>query len=270
MMQANPNCPARERPGRGRRRERHPVQDPAGHDAAARRAEERLGVRTGSRTPPARSCGRRASGAAASRAECTSAWRCEGGTLFVPIADLADGHDGRKYDSAPRPGLYALDLPSGTNAVVGAGAAGLPRAQVLRPGHLGAADRDSRGRVCRPYGRAGCGPTTRQRRQGALAVRRERAGAHGVRRHGARRLVRRSGAAVRDGYLVINSGYGLYFHMPGNVLLVFHRPARPQPIQSKNCRSISCARLARIGGTRRVVERCLHVRWNAASCLKRA
>ena len=32
-----------------------------------------------------------------------------------------------------------------------------------------------------------------------------------------------AGAAVREGYLVINSGYGLYFHMPGNVLLVFAR-----------------------------------------------
>jgi polyvinyl alcohol dehydrogenase (cytochrome) len=30
-----------------------------------------------------------------------------------------------------------------------------------------------------------------------------------------------AGAAVRDGYLAVNSGYGLYFHMPGNVLLVF-------------------------------------------------
>jgi hypothetical protein len=26
---------------------------------------------------------------------------------------------------------------------------------------------------------------------------------------------------ARDGYLVVNSGYGLYFHMPGNVMLVF-------------------------------------------------
>jgi len=29
------------------------------------------------------------------------------------------------------------------------------------------------------------------------------------------------GAAVRDGYVVVNSGYGLYFHMPGNVLLAY-------------------------------------------------
>jgi polyvinyl alcohol dehydrogenase (cytochrome) len=29
------------------------------------------------------------------------------------------------------------------------------------------------------------------------------------------------GAAVRDGYVVVNSGYGIYFHMPGNVLLAY-------------------------------------------------
>ena len=29
------------------------------------------------------------------------------------------------------------------------------------------------------------------------------------------------GAAVAGGYVVVNSGYGLYYHMPGNVLLVF-------------------------------------------------
>jgi polyvinyl alcohol dehydrogenase (cytochrome) len=29
------------------------------------------------------------------------------------------------------------------------------------------------------------------------------------------------GAAIGNGYVAINSGYGLYYHMPGNVLLVF-------------------------------------------------
>ena len=29
------------------------------------------------------------------------------------------------------------------------------------------------------------------------------------------------GAAIGDGYVAVNSGYGLYYHMPGNVLLVF-------------------------------------------------
>lgn len=29
------------------------------------------------------------------------------------------------------------------------------------------------------------------------------------------------GPAIGDGHVVVNSGYGLYFHMPGNALLVF-------------------------------------------------
>ena len=30
-----------------------------------------------------------------------------------------------------------------------------------------------------------------------------------------------AGPTVADGYLIVNSGYGLYFHEPGNALLVF-------------------------------------------------
>ena len=30
-----------------------------------------------------------------------------------------------------------------------------------------------------------------------------------------------SGPVVRDGMLYMTSGYGMYFHMPGNVLLAF-------------------------------------------------
>jgi polyvinyl alcohol dehydrogenase (cytochrome) len=30
---------------------------------------------------------------------------------------------------------------------------------------------------------------------------------------------------VADGMLYVNSGYGIYFHMPGNVLLVFGNAA---------------------------------------------
>ena len=30
-----------------------------------------------------------------------------------------------------------------------------------------------------------------------------------------------SAPIVKDGHLYVNSGYGIYFHMPGNVLLVF-------------------------------------------------
>ena len=30
-----------------------------------------------------------------------------------------------------------------------------------------------------------------------------------------------AGAVLNDGMLFVNSGYGIYFHMPGNVLLAF-------------------------------------------------
>jgi polyvinyl alcohol dehydrogenase (cytochrome) len=29
------------------------------------------------------------------------------------------------------------------------------------------------------------------------------------------------GAAISNGHVVVNSGYGLYYHMPGNLLMVF-------------------------------------------------
>ena len=32
------------------------------------------------------------------------------------------------------------------------------------------------------------------------------------------------GPAVYNGHVIVNSGYGLYFHMPGNVMLVFAKP----------------------------------------------
>lgn len=31
------------------------------------------------------------------------------------------------------------------------------------------------------------------------------------------------GAAVYGRHVIVNSGYGLYYHMPGNVLLVFEK-----------------------------------------------
>ena len=185
--------------------------------------EERLGVRRWIRTPAARSCGRSASVAAASRAACTSAWRARAARLFVPIADLADGHDGRKYDSAPRPGLYALDARTGRTLWSVPAPQDCSGRKFCDIGHLGAADGDSRGRVCRPHGRHAAG-LRRSDRQGHLAVRRQRAGAQ--RSRAPRRTAARSAApGLRCATAIssINSGYGLYFHMPGNVLLVFRK-----------------------------------------------
>jgi polyvinyl alcohol dehydrogenase (cytochrome) len=40
-----------------------------------------------------------------------------------------------------------------------------------------------------------------------------------------------AGPVFKDGMMYVNSGYGLYFHMPGNVLLAFtiadEAPAQP-------------------------------------------
>lgn len=143
--------------------------------------------------------------------------------LFVPISDMANGHDGRTYDSPPRPGLYALD-PADGKLLWSAPAAdtcnkrpfcdpGISAPVTAIPGAIFAGHMDgvlraydsNTGKVIWSYDSAHDVKTV----SGATA--------HGGSFGGA-------GAAIRDGYLVINSGYGLYFHMPGNVLLVFAAP----------------------------------------------
>lgn len=144
----------------------------------------------------------------------------EGERLFVPISDLVNGHDGRSYDSPPRPGLYALDAATGkslwaTPAVddchgrpfcdpgISAPVTAIPG--VVFAGHMDGVLRaydSSTGQVIWSY------DSTREMKTVSGAM------AHGGSFGGA-------GVAIRDGYLVVNSGYGLYFHMPGNALLVF-------------------------------------------------
>jgi polyvinyl alcohol dehydrogenase (cytochrome) len=136
---------------------------------------------------------------------------------------MRDGHDGRSYDSPPRPGLYALDPASGSplwSAPATDSCRGRPFcdpgisapvtaiAGVVFAGHMDGVLRAydaASGKILWSY------DSTREVRtiSGAMA--------HGGSFGGA-------GVAVRAGYVVVNSGYGLYFHMPGNVLLVFAAP----------------------------------------------
>ncbi len=142
------------------------------------------------------------------------------GRVFAPVADLRDGHDGRTYDAAPRPGLYALDAATGRliwsvpavdscagrafcDPGISAAATAIPG--VVFAGHMDGTLRayDARdGRVLWQFDAA------REFRTVSGAT--GRGGSFGG-----------AGPAVRAGYLVVNSGYGLYFHMPGNVLLAF-------------------------------------------------
>ncbi len=144
----------------------------------------------------------------------------DGTTVLAPVSDMADGRDGRPVEGPPRPGLYALDAATGrqlwatpaNNVCKGRQFCdpGISAAITAIPGVVFAGHMDGRFRAYNS--RSGKvlfeHDATRdtQTVSGAVA----RGGSFGG-----------AGAAVRDGYVVVNSGYGLYFHMPGNLLLTF-------------------------------------------------
>ncbi|HUI58927.1 MAG TPA: PQQ-binding-like beta-propeller repeat protein [Steroidobacteraceae bacterium] len=144
----------------------------------------------------------------------------DGSRLFVPISDMQNGHDGRKYDIEGKPGLYALDAATGKLAWSAPAVdvcrgrqfcdPGISAALTAIPGVVFAGHMDG---VLRAYDSA-TGRVIWQYDSTAPVRTVSGSSAHGGSFGG-------PGVAVRDGYLVVNSGYGLYFHMPGNVLLTF-------------------------------------------------
>jgi polyvinyl alcohol dehydrogenase (cytochrome) len=143
----------------------------------------------------------------------------EGDRLFVPISDWPDG---REYDEPNRPGLYALDAKTGEylwktpadESICGDReycAPGLSQAVTAIPGlvfagamdgHLRAYSSDT-GEILWDVDLARSFETL----NGEVA----RGGSMG----GA------SGPIIHDGNVYANSGYGIYGHMHGNVLLAF-------------------------------------------------
>lgn len=144
----------------------------------------------------------------------------DGARIYAGISDMKDEHTGRTSPETPHPGITALDVESGkvlwstpAGDVCGARAfcdPGISAAVTAIPGVVFAGHMDGRfraydgasGAVLKEFDTTGDYHTV----SGATA--------HGGSFGGA-------GAAVRDGYVVVNSGYGIYFHMPGNVLLAF-------------------------------------------------
>ena len=145
----------------------------------------------------------------------------EGRRVFVPINDMADTHDGRKYDVRQRgAGLHAIDAANGKilwRAIAKDKCAGQPNCDpgissavtaipgIVFAGHLDGQFRayDARsGGIVWAY-------DTRKSVKTITEVDGKGGGMSGP------------GAAVAGGYVVVNSGYGLYYHMPGNLLLVF-------------------------------------------------
>ena len=148
-----------------------------------------------------------------------------GRSVFVPIVDMADTRDARKYDEKQRgAGVHAID--AGTGKILwrtfadpnacrgrefcdpGASAAATATADAVFVGHLDGVMRaydTANGAVLWSY------DTTTPVRTvtGAMAQGGSMSG---------------PGVALEGRRVVFNSGYGIYYHMPGNLLAVFEAP----------------------------------------------
>jgi polyvinyl alcohol dehydrogenase (cytochrome) len=143
----------------------------------------------------------------------------EGDTLFVGINDAPDG---RTYKEPGRPGLYGVDMKTGQfiwkQPYAGAGCAGrefchagISQVVTAAPGLVLAGSMDG---VLRIHDSA-TGQIAWQYDTAPPVMTVSGEEAHGGSLGGS------SGAITANGMLFVNSGYGLYFHMPGNVMLVF-------------------------------------------------
>jgi polyvinyl alcohol dehydrogenase (cytochrome) len=145
----------------------------------------------------------------------------EGRTVFVPVNDMADTRDGRTYDAAKSgAGLHAIDAVTGKilwnapadNACKGRANCdpGISSAVSAIPGAVFAGHLDGR---LRAYDDA-TGKVL-----WSVDTTRDVAAIGGVTGHGGG--MSGPGATIIGGHVIVNSGYGLYYHMPGNLLMVF-------------------------------------------------
>ena len=145
----------------------------------------------------------------------------EGTRVFVPINDMADTHDGRKYDPRLRgAGIHAIDAATGR--VLWSDKApdncrgkqfcdpGISAAVTAIPGVVFAGHLDGQFRAYDSANGKLLWSVDTTRPVNTITGAEGRGGG-----------MSGPGAAVGQGYVVVNSGYGLYYHMPGNVLLVF-------------------------------------------------
>ena len=147
----------------------------------------------------------------------------DGDTLYVPMSDF-DG--GPRWPGVAKPGMYAVDIRTGKTLWYTPGATDVcgqreycqpgisAPASALKGGVIaGAMDGRLRaysskdGSVLWDLDTAVTFPTL------------DGGNAHGGSLGGA------AGAVLSGGMLYVNSGYGIYFHMPGNVLLAYGLPA---------------------------------------------
>lgn len=148
----------------------------------------------------------------------------EGTTLYVPIVDMADTYDGRTYDKALNgAGIHAVNAATGKilwrqkadnvcdgkkycDPGISAAVTAIPGAVLA--GHLDGRLRGYDGKT----GKVLWSFNTMQEFDTITGVKARGGGMSGP------------GPAIYNGHVIVNSGYGLYFHMPGNVMLVFAKP----------------------------------------------
>jgi polyvinyl alcohol dehydrogenase (cytochrome) len=145
----------------------------------------------------------------------------QGRQVFVPINDMADTRDGRVYDASKRgAGLHSIDAATGkvfwrvlADNVCGDREfcdPGISSAVTAVPGLVFAGHLDGRFRIHDgPSGKILWSIDTTKKFKTITGEM-----AHGGSMSG-------PGAAIANGHVVVNSGYGLYYHMPGNLLMVF-------------------------------------------------
>ncbi len=145
----------------------------------------------------------------------------QGRLVYVPINDMEDTRDGRAYDAKLRgAGVHAIDAANGRSFWRSKADnicnkrpncdPGISSAVTAMPGFVFAGHLDGRFRAY--DNRSGKPIWTFDTTQSVKTISGEMA------RGGS---MSGPGAAISNGHVVVNSGYGLYYHMPGNLLMVF-------------------------------------------------
>ncbi len=147
-------------------------------------------------------------------------------TLYVPITDMPDG---REYTESAKPGLHAIDLATGEEAWVAAAPdnvcgdrpfchPGISQAVTVVGDVVFAGGMDGVMRMHNIKDGKELLSVDTTKEFTSITGESARGGSLG----GA------AAATVQDGLVVISSGYGIYNHMPGNLLLVMGLPEAPK------------------------------------------
>lgn len=143
----------------------------------------------------------------------------EGKTVYVPLHDMEQTNDGKVYEDL-KPGVHSVDAETGEllwskinpNNCGGIQFCdpGVSAALTAIPGAVIAGHQDGKIRVYdKKDGEILWSFNALKEFESVSGVPASGGGFSGP------------GSAIRNGYMAMNSGYGIYYHMPGNVLLLF-------------------------------------------------